>query len=265
MITLNATLATASTAADLTGKIALVTGALGGIGLTCAQALARAGAFVWVSGRKPEQGAELVRQLTEAGGKADYVNIDVMVEADWAAAAKVIEQRSGRIDILVNNAGNLERSPLEDTPLERILYMARLNIEGAFLGTSYCWSLLKKARGIVFNMNSTGGQHATPTGLPYSSSKGGMLGLSRAAAADGLKHGIRSISLHPGSTWTPGMARVYGESIEIFRQRVAESGMPLKRPVETADIAAAVVFLSSDRARHITGVEFTIDGGLIAR
>ena len=264
----NATVELAASAASLDGKIALVTGASSpfGIGRLTADAMALAGAYVFVTSRDPDRGIGVVIAIKERGGDASYLKIDVTVEEDWIAAMDAVRRQFGQLDILVNNAGNAISNPIEEMPLDTVTYLAGLNIEGAFMGTTHAWPLLKEAGGVVLDINSTAGQSGGPGGTGYQSSKGGLLGVSMAAAVDGQRHGIRVISVHPGSTWTPGMERVRQMTREEYDRSISEQGrIPLGYTAESEDIAAACVYLASDAARHITGIEYNIDGGTRAR
>ena len=264
----NATVELAASAAPLEGKVALVTGATStfGIGRVTADAMALAGAYVFVTSRDPDKGADVVAEIKQRGGDASFLRIDVTVEADWIAAMDAVRQQFGRLDILVNNAGNAISGFLEDLPLDTVRYLATLNIAGAFMGTTHAWPLLKAAGGVVLDINSTAGQSGGPGGTAYQSSKGGLLGLSMAAAVDGQRHGVRVISIHPGSTWTPGMERVRQMTREEYDRNIAEQGrIPLGYTAESADVASALVYLASNAARHITGIEYNIDGGTRAR
>ena len=143
---MNATIKQAGGVASLAGKVALVTGANAGIGLASAQAMALAGAYVYVTGRNPDRGANTVAGIEAAGGKASFLRLDVTIEAEWAQATAAVRDRFGRLDILFNNAGNLVYAPVEEMPLETIWYLARLNLEGVFLGMTYAWPLMKDFR-----------------------------------------------------------------------------------------------------------------------
>ena len=265
---MNATLEQAGNVASLAGKIAMVSGATStfGIGRISARALALAGAYVYVTGRDPVQGAETVAEIEAEGGKTSFLRLDVTVEEDWAQAMAAVREQFGRLDILVNNAGNAISGRIEELPLDTVWYLAHLNIEGAFLGTTYAWPLMKDSGGVILDINSVAGQGGSVGGTGYPSSKGGLLGLSRAAAADGRRHGIRVISIHPGGTWTPGMERVTRFTREEYDRNISERGrIPLGRSAESEDTAVAVVYLASDDARHITGIEYNVDGGSSAR
>jgi NAD(P)-dependent dehydrogenase (short-subunit alcohol dehydrogenase family) len=265
---LNATVEQAGSVASLDGKIVLVTGATStfGIGRISARAMAMAGAYVYVTGRDPIKGAETVAEIEVEGGKASFLKLDVTIEAEWAQAMESVRQQFGRLDILVNNAGNTVGGPIEEMPLDDLWYMIRLNIEGAFLGTTYAWPLMQDAGGVILDINSVAGQGGSPGGTAYQSSKGALLGLSMAAAADGWRHGIRVISIHPGGTWTPGMERVTGLTKEEYDQNIRDRGrIPLGRGAESADVAVSLVYFASDEAKRITGIEYNIDGGSSAR
>ncbi len=246
----------------------LITGATStfGIGRISARAMAMAGAYVYVTGRDPQTGAETIAEIEAEGGKTSFLRLDVTIEEDWVQAMDAVRRQFGHLDILVNNAGNTTNASIEEMPLDTVWYMAHLNIEGAFIGTTYAWPLMQDSGGVILDINSTAGQHGSPGGTAYQSSKGGLLGLTRAAAADGRRHSIRAISIHPGSTWTSGMERVRGVTKEEYDRNIKESGrIPLGRSAESADIAAAIIFLASDDAKHITGIEYTIAGGSSAR
>ena len=265
---MNATIEQAASVASLAGKIALVTGATStfGIGRVSTRAMAMAGAYVYVTGRDPVRGAETVAEIEAVGGKTSFLKLDVTVEEDWAQAMAAVREQFGHLDILVNNAGNNGGGLIEELPLDTVWYLAHLNIEGAFLGTTYAWPLMKDSGGVILDVNSVTGQGGSVGGTAYPSSKGGLLGLSRAAAADGRRHGIRVISVHPGLTWTSGMERVNGFTREEYVRNISERGrIPLGRGAESADVAVALVYLASDDARHITGIEYNIDGGSSAR
>ncbi|MBM3514889.1 MAG: SDR family oxidoreductase [Alphaproteobacteria bacterium] len=274
----NATLETASAIAPLVGKVALVTGGTAGIGQSTCVALAKAGAYVYVTGRAvdPERpdlyggakgGSETVHQINEIGGKGIFVKLDVTIEDDWIAMAKIIKKEHGKLDLLLNNAGRGRRKPIEQLTTVELWDQIDLNIGGAFLGMTHCWSLLAKAKGVVMNMNSTAGQGGGVNSTLYGSSKGGMGGLTKSAAIDAKAAGIRVISVHPGSTWTPGMQFISKVTEQEYRDNMARErgGTPLGYPAYPLDVAAAVIYLASDAARHINGIEINIDGGASAR
>jgi cyclopentanol dehydrogenase len=280
---LNATPAMAGSVASLAGKVALVTGGESGIGQGIAIAMARAGAFVVVTGRDErggsvsqraagllkgraaEPGSETVRQIVEAGGRAEYMKLDVTHENDWKRVIGQIETSHRRLDILVNNAGATGGGALSDTDIAMVWRMLHLNTEGAFLGVTHAWPLLKAARGLVINVNTAGLGHGSAGAFAYPSAKHGMHGITMAAAADGRPLGIRAISLNPGGTWTGGMARSRKITEDDYLKQTREGATPLKRPAYPADLGAAAVFLASDAARALSGIHWFVDGGSSAR
>lgn len=262
----NATPEEAGGLANLSGKFALVTGATSGIGEGVALALAFAGAYVVATGRDEKRGAETVRQIVAGKGKGHFDKLDVTVEDDWKRVVGDIQKRFGRLDILINNAGRGVRGPIETIPMEGHLFEINLNVEAAFVGMHYAWPIMKKnGGGVIMNMNSTAGQHGGNGSICYGGSKGAQLGLTKSAAAAGLKDGIRVISIHPGTTWSPGMQALVEQSEEEFFSKDRNRGIPVGIPARAADVAVPIVFLCSDAARHITGIEFNIDGGQSAR
>lgn len=282
-VTLNATPDQAGAVASLAGKVALITGAESGIGQGCAVAMARAGAKVVVTGRSErggsvsqreagtlkgraaEPGSETLRQIADAGGVGEYMKLDVTRDEDWRQVIGQIEKSHGRLDILVNNAGATGGGALSDTDLAIVMRMLRLNTEGAFLGMTFAWPLLKRARGVIINVNTAGLGRGSAGAFAYPSAKAGMLGVTLAAAADGRPHGIRVISLNPGGTWTGGMERSRRISEDDYLRQTRDGATPLKRPAYPADLGAAAVFFASDAARGISGIHFYVDGGSSAR
>jgi NAD(P)-dependent dehydrogenase (short-subunit alcohol dehydrogenase family) len=263
---MNATLEHAGAVADLTGRVALVTGATSGIGRACARALALAGAHVFVTGRNADRGAETVAEIARANGKAVFQPLDVTQDADWERAVTRVREDHGRLDVLVNNAGDIGFMPLERTTLDMLDRFLNVNVEGPFLGISAAWPLLKVRGGAIVNIVSTTGQRGMPNAVAYTGSKGALTGLTKAAAADGLRHRIRVNSIHPGAIWTESLAAMMKDTLEGYTAKMKQTRTtPLGRPGLPEDVAAAVVFLASDGARHITGAEFNIDGGAGAR
>jgi 3alpha(or 20beta)-hydroxysteroid dehydrogenase len=273
----NATLQEAGGIAALAGKVALVTGGTSGIGQGCCVALGIAGAYVVVTGRERDKeregvggakgGNETVAQIVAAGGKGHFAVLDVTVEADWVRVLGEIKERFGKLNVLLNNAGRSVRGGLQQATLEDVEWEIAINIGGAMMGTNLAWPLLAKEGGVVLYTNSTGGLRGSAGSFAYPASKAAMLGLARAAAEDGKPVGIRSISLHPGGTWSPGTAWVgdYRSEAEYLDSIKKSGTIPLGVPAYPADIGTAVVYLASDAARHITGIMFNIDGGGSAR
>jgi len=244
---------------QLTGKVAIVTGAANGIGKAIAERFGAEGAHVVVND-VGLAGAEAVAKTIEvAGGSALAVAADVsnaaQVEALFAAALA----RFGTIDVLVNNAGltNTERHFLDadESWWNRII---AVNLSGAFLcGQRAAQIMARKGAGVIINMSSGGATRAHRGNAAYDAAKGGIEALTRAMALDLGPYGVRVNGLVPGSIDSRGMGadlkRARGETI------------PLGRVGEIEELAGPAVFLASDDARYITGHMLVVDGGLLSQ
>ncbi len=250
----------------LAGRIALVTGAGSGIGAATAEALAAAGARVWVT----DLDAASARQVADRLGGAAARGLDVTSERDWAAALAEVRQRDGRLDVLVNNAGVSSAAPLDALTLDDWRRTMAVNVEGALLGLRAALPLLRAARGCVVNVASASGRKAQPGAAAYCTSKAALLMLSRGAARE-LAPDVRVNCVLPAGVKTP-----MWEGMAFFRDLVAERGgvepayaalaedTPLGRFCEPREVAAAIVMLCGDDAAAITGAELVIDGGYTA-
>ncbi|MDX2224473.1 MAG: SDR family oxidoreductase, partial [Rhodospirillaceae bacterium] len=228
---MNATPAHVAAVADLSGRVALVTGATSGIGRGCALGLAGAGAFVYATGRNAERGAETVGLIEAAGGQGASLRLDVTVEQDWIDALESVRQRHGRLDVLVNNAGDIGFGPLERSSLDQMREFRRINLDGPFFGLTHAWPLMEKNGAAAINIVSTTGQRGIANAVAYSASKGALTGLTKAAAEDGRRAGIRVNSIHPGAVWTEGLARMMNDTLEGYTAKMKENrATPLARP-----------------------------------
>jgi NAD(P)-dependent dehydrogenase (short-subunit alcohol dehydrogenase family) len=252
---------------DLAGRVAIVTGANGGIGGEICRLFAEAGASVI--------GVDRVSR----GGTAPVFRIlDVTDEAAWHALAADVEREHGALDILVHNAGVATTERLQDTSHEQLRRTLAVNLEGPFLGTKACIDLMRRTgehrpHGTSIVMISSimglvGGAFSTA----YCASKGGVRLLAKAAAVEflSLKYAVRVNSVHPGPVPTPMVDDIMDRYVEMGLYpdvAAAERAMsrPLGRMTSAADIARAVRFLASDDAAHITGTEMVVDGGFVAR
>lgn len=249
----------------LEGKVALITGGTSGIGRAVGINFAREGAKIVVTGPVAEtQGGNVtVETIAQEGGEAMFLTQDVRVEEDWQRVVNATLERFGRIDILDNNAGEAIMKPIEVLTVENYQFQMRTNIEGTFLGLKYGVPAMEKTGGgSVINMSSATGLRGSANGTTsYCPSKGGVLGLTKAAALEGRDSNVRVNSIHPGIIWGPGMIESLGhEGAFKFRERML-ARTPMRRVGDWPDIVHLALFLASDDSRHVTGGEFVIDGG----
>lgn len=272
------------TSINLAGKVALVTGAAGGIGAAVAKTLAAAGAAVMVTDLEgcADSGQRVVDEVIESGGQAEFFALDVSHEENWQAVMEHINGRYGGLDILVNNAGIVLVKPVEETSLDDLHRITRVNIDGVFLGVKYALPLLKKrsarnkAGSSVINFSSAMGMKGYPFGSLYSMTKGAIRLFSKSVALEfaQLGYNIRVNSVHPGLVDT---AMVENESQQLAalgamgtstKEEMREAFQklnPLGRFGNPEEIANAVLFLASDMSSFVTGSEMTVDGGETAQ
>ncbi|HVC57381.1 MAG TPA: glucose 1-dehydrogenase [Stellaceae bacterium] len=247
----------------LADKVALITGGASGMGAGMARLFARQGARVVVADMLEDEGKKVVGEITAANGAAMFQRLDVSSEAEWQAAIAATLAAYGRLDILVNDAG-ISGSAVDDlfdtAAWQRIM---AVNATGTFLGMKFAIPEMKKAGGgSIVNISSISGV----TGqrgihVAYNASKGAVRTLTKAAAVQHGRDRIRVNSVHPGLM--PPM-RTSGRTADpVVRAKMLE-GVPLRRAGEVEEVANSVLFLASDEASYITGVELYVDGGFLA-
>jgi cyclopentanol dehydrogenase len=246
----------------LRGKIALVTGAAGGIGEAIARRFVAEGATVFVADLKEAQGRALADELGR-GGRSFFVRLDVAREADWIAALAGVAEKAGRLDVLVNNAGVNIRDPIEAMTESSLDTMLAVNVKGPFFGIKHAIPLMRKGGGgVILNMSSicglVGHRYTTEA---YTMVKGALTMLTKTIATRYAKDGIRCNSVHPSTVETP-LVREMLKNPERRAERLGE--VPLGRLATVDDVAAAFVYLASDEASFVNGVAFPVDGGLTA-
>jgi 3-oxoacyl-[acyl-carrier protein] reductase len=244
------------------GKSAVVTGAGSGIGKAIAEAFAAEGATVVISDINEDAGKNVAAAITDQGGKSICIRADVSDPASVRAMFDDAAQFAGGVDILVNNAGIPMRSTrvleLADEEWQRQL---NVNLSGTYFGCKYGAPLIQNRKGVIVNIASLAAVKVRPGFAAYAVAKAGVVLLTRALAQE-LAPDVRVNSVSPVSTDTamlPGLVPV-GQSIEEFKAAVA-AGIPLGRLNRPADVAAGVLFLSSEEAAMITGHNLVIDGG----
>ncbi|MDR1701007.1 MAG: 3-oxoacyl-[acyl-carrier-protein] reductase [Lachnoclostridium sp.] len=243
----------------LNGKIAVVTGASRGIGKCIAIALAREGAEVIVNYNGSEQQAnETVDIIKEAGGKAVAAQCNVSDPAASQAFYSNILKEYGVVDILVNNAGITRDNLIMKMTEEDFAEVIQTNLSGTFYGIKQVTrAMMKKRSGRIINISSVSGVVGNMGQANYSASKAGVIGLTKAAAKELATRGITVNAVAPGFIKTD-----MTESIsETTREKLIES-IPMHKFGNVEDVAEAVVFLASDKAKYITGQVICVDGGI---
>jgi glucose 1-dehydrogenase len=246
----------------LDGRVALVTGATGGIGRATALELAAHGAAVAVDYRDEEEGAlELAGAITAGGGRASTVPLDVTDEDSVAAAFARAREDLGLVDLLVANAGVEQPSPLVDMSLRDWQRVIDVNLTGAFLCAREAARGLQQAgaRGVLLFMSSVHEVIPWPRYAHYSATKGGLKLFMQSIARELAPHGIRCVNVAPGAIATP-INRDVLEDPER-RQAVLEE-IPWGRWGEPEDVACAVAWLASAQADYVVGSTLFVDGGM---
>ncbi|MET9292530.1 glucose 1-dehydrogenase [Streptomyces sp. NPDC003077] len=240
----------------LNGRRALVTGSTDGIGVAIAQALAREGAHVVVSGRNAERGEKVVAEIVASGGDARFVAADL----GTGSGVRALAEAAGDVDILVNNAAMLlPQQPTAEVPEELIDAALATNIKSVFLLTGMLApGMAERGHGAIVNLGSINGLIGMAHSALYSATKATIHSLTKAWADEYGPSGVRVNTVAPGPTLTERNARIS----ELLEQMVVRA--PSRRLSRPEEIASAVVFLASDDASNIHGATLTVDGGYTA-
>jgi len=252
---------------EFEGKVALVTGAAGGIGRASALALALKGARVVVADVQADQGMETVRMIEEKGGEAIFARTDVSQSGDVRALIERTIEAFGRLDYGVNNAGiGGANAPTADYPEEEWNRIIGINLTGVWLCMKYeIPEMLKQGKGAIVNTASAMGLTGLSLVCGYVAAKHGVVGLTKVAAMEYAEKGIRVAAVCPGFVETPMMdeaALIGGVPKEDFYKALA-SFSSTKRVGKAGEIAEAVLWLCSDGASYVTGSTLVVDGGWI--
>lgn len=245
----------------LTGKVAIVTGASSGIGRATAKLFAQQGAKVIVSARRQHELDSLVAEITAAGGEATALSGDVTNESYAKVLVELAEREYGGLDVAFNNAGILGASgSTTDITLEAWNNTINTNLSSAFLGAKYqIPAMLKTGGSLIFTSSFVGHTVGFPQKAAYAASKAGVIGLTKALAAEYGANAIRVNALVPGGTITP-MADEFGDSPEVIE--FVNSIHALKRRATAEEIAQSALYLASDASSFTTGSAMLVDGGV---
>jgi NAD(P)-dependent dehydrogenase (short-subunit alcohol dehydrogenase family) len=249
------------------GKVALVTGGASGIGRACAQLFAKEGASVVVSDVAVEGGEETARLIEEAGGEASFVEADVSKAAQVEALVGRAVEAHGRLDYAFNNAGieGLMATNTADYPEEDWDRVIAINLTGVWLCMKHeIRQMLRQGAGSIVNNSSVEGLVGLQGTSAYAASKHGVVGLTKTAALEYARSGIRVNAVCPGLIRTPMVERYTGGDAETEAQWAAIFE-PVGRMGSPEEVAEAVVWLCSEAASFVTGHAMAVDGGFVAR
>lgn len=247
----------------LAGKVAVITGAGSGMGEETAKLFAREGAIVVATDINLEAVTRVVETIRLNEGEAIALQHDVTSRNDWERVYNEVESVCGKLDVLVNNAGIALAKPFLEQTEEDWARTYRINIDGVMLGTQYAIPLMEQnGGGSIVNISSISALTGMAGAGAYTASKGAVRSLTKAAAVDYGKYNIRVNSVHPGYIVTP-MSAPHMEHPDYKQHFLNQIALPnLGQAVE---VATAVLFLASDEANHITGIELPVDGGVTAK
>ena len=242
----------------LDSKVAIFTGGARGQGAVEGQLFADAGATVVLTDVLDEAGEQTAGELG-----CDYLHHDVASESDWDSVVADVVERHGRIDVLVNNAGIFENTSMMATSVDLFRRMMDINALGVFLGMQKVGAVMaEQGSGSIVNISSVAGLMGTPTSFAYGASKWAVRGMTKSAAKDLGRRGVRVNSVHPGWIDTDMLAQVHDFHDESDRTSRMLRTLPLGRVAEPDEVGKVVVFLASEESSYCTGQEFTVDGGM---
>lgn len=249
----------------LQNKVAIVTGAAGGMGESIARLFAQEGASVLATDIQLDKMNAWVQEARKESLPVDCIQHNVTSEQDWKKVVEKAVQLYGKVDILINNAGVYQpMETTEATTLDRWNQILTINATSAFLGAKAVLPWLKQSgKGAIVNISSIAGI-VGGNGAPYSSSKAAMRLLTKDQAVEFAPHNIRVNSIHPGGVLTPMTEALFPGDPEQL-DAMMKAMCPLGRIGQAVEIAWGALFLASDEASYVTGSELVIDGGLTAR
>jgi NAD(P)-dependent dehydrogenase (short-subunit alcohol dehydrogenase family) len=247
----------------LAGKVAVITGGASGMGQSEAAIFANEGASVVVGDILEAEGRQVVARIAAAGGQACFVKLDVTREEDWQQAVKNTVVSFGKLDVLVNNAGisgTFDPDTMSTAAWDTLM---SVNAKGVFLGMKHAIPAMQRAGGgAIVNISSISGFVGQDRiHMAYNASKGAVRLMTKSAAVQHARDGIRVNSVHPGIM--PPMRTSKASADPAWREKSLRA-VPMKREGRVEEVAYAVLFLASDEASYITGTELVVDGGYLA-
>ena len=244
----------------LAGKVAIITGAGGGIGAAAARRFAEEGAALLLSDANAQRAGLLAQEL---GDRAHARAHDVTSESDWEAVIAWALELHGRIDVLLNNAGVFLAATLADTSLQEFRSVMDVNVVGVFLGMRAVAPVMREQRaGSIVNVSSVAGLTGGPLLSAYSASKWAVRGITKVVARELAPFGVRVNSLHPGQIDTDMNTRQRERTPELIDKLIR--GIPLRRIGTPEELAHAFVYLACDESVYVTGSELVVDGGTVS-
>lgn len=254
-------------------KVVLITGSASGIGFEIGKTFAENGSKVVLTDINSEGVETAAQKLRALGYEAIGLKADVTSEEDIKNMIELTNKEHGSLDILINNAGLQHVSPIEDFPTEKFELMIKIMLTAPFIATKYAMPIMKKQGfGRIINVSSINGLVGFAGKAAYNSAKHGVIGLTKVAALEGAEHGITVNALCPGYVDTPlvqGQLKDIAKTRNVVLEKVFEEVIyplvPQKRLLDVQEIADYAVFLSSDKAKGVTGQAVVMDGGYTAQ
>jgi len=245
-------------------KVVLVTGGSVGIGKATALAFAREGAKVVVAARRENEGVAVVKAIQASGGNASFVRADVSVEADVASMVAHVVKTFGKLDVVFNNAGvEGKLGPIGTLDVADFDATFAVNVRGTWLVMKHALPHLTETKGTIVNNSSVAADLGMAGTTIYAASKGAVTTMTRTAAIEFIKAGVRVNAVSPGPIETDMGARFFG-SLDNMRG-FATTAVPLGIPGVPDDIAEAVLYLASSQSSFVVGQTLTVDGGMLSQ
>ncbi len=245
-------------------KVVLVTGGNVGIGKATALAFAKEGAKVVVAARREAEGIAVVKQIEKEGGTAKFVRADVAIEADIIEMIAFAVKHFDKLDVVFNNAGvEGKLGPIETLASADFDQTFNINVRGTWLVMKHALPHLTKSKGTIVNNSSVAADLGMAGTTIYAASKGAVTTMTRTAAIEFVKAGVRVNAVSPGPIETDMGARFFG-SLDNMRG-FAKTAVPTGAPGMASDIAEAVLYLASAQSSFVVGQTLTVDGGLLAQ